>query len=425
MNLIMKLLVHHFIGNPEGRLEVKRSMSNVVMEGKPMLKKIEDLTKSRTRFWLLAPFAWDARNIRKPSCLLMTSVIVGFLVFVPISAVQSFIWFMNSGQLLSLLSLILFPFLLLLAVPSFLILSIDSAIQSEPRKDYAWLRCWLVLTSYAKGKRLQSIEEIEKELTLLLEPSSPREYSAIKKRSIMLGRISLFLLFLHIVAWIYLSSYGSHLLESWRDPGIGGLLYISSLVLAMVPGMVGIVQENTKKPVRILERDLHLLAESSKDGLSVDRVFTNYENTTANRKLRRTATWFYYFGALCAWDLEKLEMTSTYSILLSFCIAANMMWSAFSSDVFMKLITLAASLLFFCLVIEAWVNGGGVAKALQRFSVIKMLKAGRKPSSIITVSSMIECFSAGDYEKPAKLATTEDYMTKLYVRSLKRTMLGR
>jgi len=425
MNLIMKLLVHHFIGNPEGRLEVKRSMSNVIMEGKPMLKKIEDLTKSRTRFWLLAPFAWEARNLRKPWCLLWAGAIVCFLFFVPISAVQCFIWFLNRGDLLSLLSGVLFPLLLLLAVPTFLIFSIDSAIQSEPREHYAWLRCWLVLTSYVKRKRLQSIGEIEEELTLLLEPLSPREYSAIRKRSIVLGRISLLLISLHIVAWIYLSSYGSHLLESWRDTGIGGLFYIGSLVLAMIPGMVGIVQENAKKPVRVLERDLHLLTESSKDGLSVDRVFTNYENAMANRKLKRNAVWFYYFGALCAWDLEKLAMASTSSILLSFCIAANLMWPAFSSDFLMKLITLMASLLFFYMVIEAWINGGGVAKALQRFGVIKMLKAGRTPSSIITVSSMIECFSAGGYEKPAKFATTEDYVTKLYIRSLKRTMLGR
>jgi len=278
-------------------------MIKLISQGQPILKEIEEKVKSKIKFWLLAPFAWNSRNWRNAQCLFIACTIAFALVSTFFSIAQGVIYFISSNNWLVIIWPILLSLLMLSAIPTFLTFSICAAIQSETDKDFAWLRCWLIITSFVKKKRLQSIEEIDEELTLILEPVSPREYCRIKERSKIFGKLSLLLIFLHIVGWIYLSFSNSPLLEIWRETGIVGFLYIGSLILAMAPSMYGIFQENTKKPVRVLERDLHLLGEPSKDSLHINNVLKNFENATMNNKLRRQARWFYYLGALCAWDI--------------------------------------------------------------------------------------------------------------------------
>jgi len=84
-----------------------------------------------------------------------------------------------------------------------------------------------------------------------------------------------------------------------------------------------------------------------------------------------------------------------------------------------RLFTVLTAVLLIYTIVEAWHTGGGKTKAMQRFNVVKLLRVERRISSILPFNAMLECFSTGSYNKPARFATVEDFVTKLYVKSLR------
>lgn len=424
MKLVSKFLLHYFVGCPHGRLEVRREITNLILEDGLLPKRIHELTKSKVKFWLLAPFAWDSRNARRPWCVFFTGMIMFVLLATVLLIAQGFVHFMIFNNWLSLLTSILSSFLMLLFVPILLIFSIETVMNSKTDDGHAWSRCWLVLTSYVKGGNLQSIEEIDRELTSLLEPVSPTEYIRIKERSKTLGGVSLVLVLLHIMSWLALFSFDSPISKDWRGNGVLGPIYVGTLMLAMAPGMFGMMQENVKKPVRVLEKDLHLLSERSKGDFYIDSVLKNYNSEAVNKKMKMKAKRFYYLGALCAWDLEKADIVVATCVLLSSYLLINtiLQGNSLNINVFVvRSFTVLTAILFIGALAEAWFSGGGATKAMQRLNIIRLLKEGRPFSDIITLNSLLECFSTGSYNKPAKSATIEDFVTKLYMKSISKT----
>jgi len=263
------------------------------------------------------------------------------------------------------------------------------------------------------------MKQIESEIAKLGRPISNDRYLAIKAISRKLNRLSSILLVASILIWLVLLIISPPWMLA-KGP-LCGMLFICSIIIALLPSMIGHLAETTKRPVVFSGS----IVDSAKQDLTyydepnMDQIVRNYRNRNVHRKLSRKAMLVYWIGPLCAWDYDKLE-PSIFSLLISllyvlFNIAVPI--EAIGQRILIRVFTAVSFSLVVYSGIEAFVGGGGKQKAIDRRRVLKSLKEGRAINHMIPLDELVERFSSGSYMKSAKEASVEDLLTKLYVKS--------
>lgn len=412
----MKSLVYGEIGLSLGRSDVRLRLRETAKklidedQFQPLLDLANTYARSKLLGLVMSMFAFNRANLRRWRLWMSASLPITLVFGAAVMLSDALRW----GNLFGLAG----AAFLVVIFPSFLGMSMEASISVESEPDVARLRCWLILQALKSGTVPNTWKEMSALMLPTLRPYTDEEYRAKFHKMKRAGKMCAAAGFGLMGLMFVLGATGASFMQ---DKWVTGSMVVASFAL-LAPMFRSLWFETYKKPV--LYDDPSLIIPDDYGGSlepTIQQVVDGYESAGTWRGMKLRAALVYYTGPLALWSVDAYPIAgSMVALLVLYLFAASVATPTASNAWSLTLLHLLLPVLLSWTAIDVWRNSGGIKRVKERMRVYREIAKAKSIGEVISKEALLETYEPGSYLKGAKVASREDLIANLYVRSIPR-----